>query len=204
MDSAPHRQNIHNLSNLFFSRCLTERCACASWDTPAWWTLSASGSWDTQSATTLQNSWSATGCSWRRPSATPKLLVVMLMFTMWTVYFLKISVKSKMLLLNFSQDNTVNAIIMNSKMFYVCYCLSPGGIWAVISIFLVSNQFFIVSPEDRCCLLWSHLPDSDSWKGRVENREDQDFPEGKENLWFIPCFTTVFSGCHCKLTANIN
>lgn len=42
----------------------------------------------------------------------------MLMFTVWPVYFLKISVKSKMLLLNFGQDNTVNAIVMDSKMFY--------------------------------------------------------------------------------------
>lgn len=65
---------------------------------------------------------------------------------MFTVYFLKISVKSKMLLLNFGQDNTVNAIVMDSKMFYFVI-LFP------LEEFELSLASIIVSPEDGCCLL---------------------------------------------------
>lgn len=115
-------KNIDNHSHLLCFRYLTESSVCVSWDTLAWWTPSASGGWDTRFATHLPNSWNVTGCSWRRPTATPKLLVFLPMvihhdFDCW---FLEISVtlvKSKLFLLHITQANDVHVSMMLQRRF---------------------------------------------------------------------------------------
>ena len=118
-----HRQNTDSHFDLLSFRCLTENSVCVSWDTPAWWTPSASGGWDTRFATHLPNSWSVTGCSWRRPTATPKSLVFLLMvirhdFDCWFLEISVILVKSKLFLLHITLANDVHVSMTPQRRFY--------------------------------------------------------------------------------------